>query len=100
MLGDRDYMRRPSRGRMWSATIALLIANVAVYLFQFLLMDRLSLGTYFALSLDGMRAGYAWQLLTYQFMHGSWFHLLVNCWALFVFGRELEWHLGKVRFLV
>ena len=32
-------------------------------------------------------------------MHGSWPHLLLNCWALFVFGRPVEWTVGKSRFV-
>jgi hypothetical protein len=32
-------------------------------------------------------------------MHVGWIHLLLNCWAIYVFGRELEWVLGKARFL-
>ena len=35
-----------------------------------------------------------WQLLTYQFMHGGLIHLLLNCWAIFIFGREVESALG------
>jgi membrane associated rhomboid family serine protease len=41
-----------------------------------------------------------WQLLTYQFLHGGIMHLLLNCWALFVFGRGVEWAVGKTRFLI
>src|SRR5262249_50196725 len=44
--------------------------------------------------------GYFWQLLTYQFMHGGWLHLALNCWGLFVFGRGVERTVGKTRFLV
>ena len=32
-------------------------------------------------------------------MHGGWLHLLLNCWAIYVFGRELEDALGRGRFL-
>jgi membrane associated rhomboid family serine protease len=33
-------------------------------------------------------------------MHSNWLHLLLNCWALFLLGREVEWQLGKPRFLL
>ncbi|HEY2084023.1 MAG TPA: rhomboid family intramembrane serine protease [Verrucomicrobiae bacterium] len=55
---------------------------------------------YLALSLWGLQHGFVWQLLTYQFMHGGVPHLLLNCWALFVFGRGVEWAVGKTRFLI
>ena len=54
---------------------------------------------WFALSVAGLRHGFVWQLLTYQFMHGGWLHLLLNCWAIYVFGREVEATLGRDSFL-
>ena len=54
---------------------------------------------WFALSVGGLRQGFVWQLLTYQFMHGGWLHLLLNCWAIYVFGREVEETLGRNSFL-
>src|SRR5262249_34530431 len=44
--------------------------------------------------------GYFWQLLTFQFMHASPMHLILNCWGLFVFGRAVESAVGKQRFLL
>jgi membrane associated rhomboid family serine protease len=40
-----------------------------------------------------------WQLLTYGFLHGSLMHLLLNMYALWLFGRVLEVHMGSQRFL-
>jgi membrane associated rhomboid family serine protease len=54
---------------------------------------------YFALSAAGLGHGFAWQLVTYQFMHGGWLHLLLNCWAIYIFGREVEETLGWKSFL-
>src|SRR5262249_1599288 len=42
---------------------------------------------------------YVWQLFTFQFMHASWMHLLGNCLAIFVFGRDVEDALGRKNFL-
>jgi len=39
------------------------------------------------------------QLITYMFMHGGFFHLFVNMFALFMFGRVLESYWGPKRFL-
>ncbi|MEY2466962.1 MAG: hypothetical protein QOD03_1483 [Verrucomicrobiota bacterium] len=99
MLSERDYMRQPAGGVNWSATIVLLALNIVAYVFQVTLMPRLIDSAYLALSLEGLLHGYLWQLLTFQFMHGSVMHLLLNCWALFIFGREVEFELGKPRFL-
>jgi membrane associated rhomboid family serine protease len=101
MLEDRYYMRRPAFRFSWSATVVLLMVNVVAFIIQSA-VERFSnfpTNAWFALSVDGLRHGFVWQLLTYQFMHGGWLHLLLNCWAIFVFGREVEETLGRNRFL-
>src|SRR5216683_1609597 len=101
MLEDRSYMRRAPFPSRRSATVTLLIVNVAAFLAQIVLSSFLHYpaNEYFALSLEGLRHGYVWQLITYQFMHGGVIHLLLNCWALYVFGREVEEALGRKSFL-
>jgi len=102
MLEDRFYMRRPSFGRPRPATITLLIVNVVAFVVQILRYGyppQLPAGDYFALSVEGLRHGYVWQLFTFQFMHGSLPHLLFNCLAIYVFGREVEEALGRKSFL-
>ncbi len=42
---------------------------------------------------------FVWQLITYIFLHGGPFHLLVNMFALWMFGCELERYLGRREFL-
>jgi membrane associated rhomboid family serine protease len=42
---------------------------------------------------------FLWQLGTYIFLHGGVFHLLFNLLALWMFGGELENHLGSKKFL-
>ena len=94
-------MRRPAFGLRWSTTVVLLVVNVVAFILQNVLDYYSSFRTYvwFALSVEGLRHGFVWQLLTYQFLHGGWLHLLLNCWAIYVFGRELEETLGRNRFL-
>ena len=41
-----------------------------------------------------------WQFVTYMFMHAQFWHLLVNMWPLWMFGRTLEYELGSKRFLL
>lgn len=107
MLSERDYMQQPVRKWTLSATIVLIVLNIVAFLFQYSLLPKLIDPKYLALSLAGLQHGFVWQLLTYQFMHGDMVHLsaglvhvLVNCWALFVFGRAVEWTVGKARFLI
>lgn len=99
MFPPRDDMQRRTRSHIWSVTVALIIINTIAFLGQLTFLRDPAKEQYFALSLWGLAHGYLWQLLTYQFMHGSWPHLLLNCWALFVFGRGVEWTIGIPRFL-
>src|SRR2546425_482423 len=101
MLADRFYMRRGSFQPRWSATVMLLLINAVAFILQnavasFFPFDA---NAYFALSVEGLRHGYVWQLLTFQLMHGSLIHLLGNCLAIFVFGRDVEEALGRKIFL-
>jgi membrane associated rhomboid family serine protease len=100
MLENRDYMRRPMSHFRWSATVVLLVINVIIFLLQATLLNRGFLDHYFALSLGGLRHGFVWQLFTFQFLHANFWHLLFNCWALFVFGMAVEDILGTGRFLI
>jgi len=42
---------------------------------------------------------FLWQLATYIFLHGGFFHLLFNLFALWMFGGELENYWGSKKFL-
>ena len=116
MLEDRDYMRqpefeerrwRPNLRLRWSWTLVLLAVYALVYVAEILVSpapQRLIPGNafcndYFALSNEGIEHGFVWQLVTYQFMHASLLHLLLNCWAIYIFGTELELLLGGRRYL-
>ncbi len=104
MLEDRDYMREPEyQESRVSFTVALLIVNAAVFLVQLAASNSLS-GTeiefkYFALSLAGLKHGYVWQLLTFQFMHAGWMHILCNSLMIYFFGQPVEMALGRRHFL-
>lgn len=96
----QPFTRRWNHGR--SPVLAILIGiNVAVYLFQVLggYIQPQLLERYFALSREGIQSGYVWQFITYMFLHGDPFHLLVNMLTLFFIGREVEAIVGPRHFL-
>ncbi len=53
----------------------------------------------FSLNWPLLSKGFLWQPLSYNFLHGSWLHLLLNMWACVVFGSVLERDLGARYFL-
>jgi membrane associated rhomboid family serine protease len=94
-------MRRRSFAPRWSMTLLLVIANVVAFMAQSVLTRLFPrIIQYSELSIPGLSNGYIWQLLTFQFMHGGILHLLLNCWAIYMFGREVESALGRKSFLL
>ena len=41
-----------------------------------------------------------WQLFTYMFLHGSWSHVLLNMFSLWMFGRIIEQTMSQKRYLI
>jgi membrane associated rhomboid family serine protease len=101
---ERRFGARP--GARPSATLTLIVITAAVFVLQNL-ADGLNLPAIypdFALSLDGLRHGRVWQLLTFQFLHlpltaGGALHLLGNLYAIYVLGGVLEKNIGRVALL-
>jgi membrane associated rhomboid family serine protease len=52
------------------------------------------------LDLEGVKRGYLWQLVTFQFVHVGLFHLACNLLGLWFCGRFVEHVLGARRFLL
>ena len=86
-----------------SFIVALLIVNAAVFLVQLAASNSPGgaeiEGRYFALSLAGLEHGFVWQLLTFQFMHAGWMHIIFNSLAIYFFGRPVETAIGHRHFL-
>ena len=40
-----------------------------------------------------------WPFLTNMFLHGGWLHIILNMWALWIFGDNVEDRMGTMRFL-
>jgi len=74
----------------------LLIANIAAYAIEHLLGFPLS--RYGALQVGWWTTYGVWQLLTYQFIHQGFGHLLSNMMGLYFLGPETERTLGTNRF--
>ena len=82
-------------------TATLMIVLIAVFAVQCvdLVYLRTSMQSWLALTADGLRHGFIWQLITFQFLHGSFLHLIFNLLALWFFGRFVEQVLGARRYL-
>jgi len=84
----------------------LMIATGVVFLVQQMLrMTSIDLYVYYFLNYFALDPEmvwnhyYIWQLFTYIFLHGDFFHILFNLFSLWMFGGELESYWGSRRFL-
>ncbi len=119
-LGDRDYYRRGGGGFRGFSLLPpmiknILVINVVVFLIQFIFENiyfgrfpgTYILDRYFALNpisgIDMLGNYYnfqIWQLITYQFMHGGFWHIFFNMLMLWMFGMEIENLWGSRKFLI
>lgn len=98
-----------------SATQYLIVITVLVYAFQILnqprtggdLLSTLSIRypswvevNFALITPPGVPEFHVWQLVTYMFLHGAWWHILFNMYVLWIFGHVLERVWGSRRFLV
>ena len=93
--------------------LAIVAANAAVFLYErsldplemremlgkFALIPARHFDWRWAVGM-GFDPGDYTSFLTSMFLHGGWFHVILNLWTLWIFGCALEDRLGHVRFLV
>ncbi len=90
------------------AVKTLLILNIGCFLLQSVMGDFLV--QHFALwplDLHGKLVQYGvrslfqpWQLITYAFLHGGFFHIFLNMYALWMFGSRMEAVWGSRAFVI
>lgn len=85
-------------------TVSLIIINVIVFILMYIFgkgsQDAFTLIKFGAFQKDLILDGEYYRLITSAFLHIGIFHLLFNCYALYVIGRQLESFLGKIKFLI
>jgi membrane associated rhomboid family serine protease len=92
-------------------TFFLIAVNTAVWIFEFSLprQAQFEFITQFGVIPAAVQAAFAGAipitygivpLFTSMFLHGSWMHLIFNMWGLWIFGDNLEDHLGHFKYLV
>ncbi|MET0801317.1 MAG: rhomboid family intramembrane serine protease [Actinomycetota bacterium] len=120
-----EYRRGPGRrvavahAKATSVTSVLLVLMGVGYLLEVAsggagtlltgpnLLDLIRLGASVGLvsippagDIVGIATGQEWRMLTAIFLHGGILHLLMNAYALWIFGPVVEREIGRVRFLL
>lgn len=111
-LYDRDYTRenfqshfrytpqmRMTFPQLTPVVKRLLIINVVVYFAQLLGGNELLVDWFAVYPASLLLALQLWRLVTYQFLHGGVWHIVLNMVGLFFLGPTLERHWGGKRFL-
>jgi membrane associated rhomboid family serine protease len=82
----------------------LLLANVGIFVLEAVMPlagIRFSFEQWFAVDASSwQKVAQVWRLLSYQFLHGSVWHILLNMMVLFFLGPTLERHWGGRRFIL
>jgi len=76
----------------------LIIINVGLFLLRFVAKSQIDLAGIFGLSPKTVWP-MIWQPITYMFIHGDLFHVLINMFVLWMFGSEMESIWGRTQFL-
>ena len=100
--------------RRLSVTNALIIINLVVFFVGLMVQKEALLGipypqapkcsvfevtcaySWFTCFMEGQ----LWRIVTYQFVHANFAHILFNMWALYFFGPAVEQNMGPRRFLL
>ena len=95
-------IRQPFRYRYDNVVFVLIGLNFLVYLAQLLLTNIPVITRLSMIPLAIIQRGWIWQFVTYMFVHDprSIGHILFNMFALFIFGRQVERHMGSLEFLL
>jgi membrane associated rhomboid family serine protease len=110
---DRDYTQQDdstsyghSGGVRWGlpqtspVVTYLLIANVVLFLASLIPPVKFFFNGWLAIdTTSGIKILEIWRLITYQFLHAGFWHIIFNMLGLFFLGPTLERHWGSKRFL-
>jgi len=81
----------------------LIIANAAVFIIQNFFGDQMTarlFGTFSFVPHQAIFELQVWRFVTYMFLHGDFWHIGFNMFALWMFGSQIEARWGQRNFLV
>jgi membrane associated rhomboid family serine protease len=77
----------------------IIIVNVVIFILELVLRDTAFINFFGLRPRDVITKGFLWQLITYMFLHGGFWHLILNMFIVYMFGSPLESVWGSQRFL-
>lgn len=97
-----SFVRKPFSYSYNNVALQLILANVVIYFLQkYFRQHGINIEQWFALNPQlFFEKKMFWQIFTYMFLHGSFFHILFNMLAIFWFGVAIERKMGSKEFLL
>ena len=79
-------------------SVCFVLQNLLLYYSKFPVFE------WFGMTRNTLAKGWLWQLFTFNFLHapfgnGGFFHILFNCWGIWVFGQAVEEVIGPKKLL-
>lgn len=97
---DARKVEKVFKSKFPMITYILIALNVICFVIPMLFGESQAILEQFCVHGPSVRAGQYYRLLTGIFIHSGFFHILFNCYALYVLGSQLESFLGKAKYTV
>ena len=97
---DAKKVEKVFKSKFPTITYALIAFNVILFVVPFFFGQAQEMINTLCVHGPSIRAGQYYRLISGIFMHGSLFHLIFNCYALYVLGTQLESFLGKIKYTI
>lgn len=97
---DAKKVEKVFRNKFPMITYILIAINIICYVVPILFGEYQGIINDFCVHGPSIRFGQYYRLITGTFLHSSIFHLLFNCYALYVLGGQIESFLGKAKFII
>ena len=97
---DAKKVDRVLKSKFPMVTYILIAINIICFVVPMLFGEAQDILEQFCVHGPSIRAGQYYRLITGTFIHSGFFHILFNCYALYVLGSQLESFLGKAKYTV
>lgn len=97
---DARKVEKVFKSKFPMITYILICLNIIVFIVPILFNEEQVFLEMFCVHGPSIRAGQYYRLLTGPFIHSGFWHLLFNCYALYVLGSQLESFIGKTKYIL
>ena len=97
---DASQLEEVFRAKVPYVTYVLIAINFIFFFVPLLLNQQEFVSNLLKTNGPMIRSGDYYRLFTGMLLHGSIFHLGLNCYALYIIGSQIESFLGKIKYII